>query len=531
MKKTIAVCLAAALLCGLFGASCAKPDMPPASSDSAGSYQPPDSSAGTEPEVSEMPTESGVTVSGGEFQPVTPGKTTGRTVDTKKTSDTTRAQNTQANKTTTAGKTPTTTAKPQEDAMTTAIQAFLNVKPSITPMPAYNPDSDPKSKANEWANIEAITFDGAAINNRKTKVFAYIGFPEGASASKKVPAIVLVHGGGGHAYAEWVKLWTDRGYAAIAMDTTGFFPSETGKGVAGRESDNAAWWHFGLYGDFAQTGYVNAPNNDEMKYPTKPLDQQWMYHAIVDTMLARNILAADSRVDTAKIGITGISWGGVITSLAIGYDANYAFAIPVYGSGYLDEAHSWMGPIFSNAGVKKNWSAAERFDRIKMPVLWLGWTNDTAFSINSNSKSYDDTKAAGAILSMKMHWGHSHGQGWQPEEAFHFADSIVKDGPTMTVCVTEPRGRDISFTIKPASDATEVSAQIFYITDKLSYTSKTPGSWPTIDQTWKTAKCTVEGNTVKGTLPSLANSYYVELTTTTPDGKYITTTRFVEGIR
>lgn len=480
-----------------------------------------------------MPTESGSPASSEAALPTgeNPGKPTDKPMNTTTVSIGTRTQSTQQDKVTTTGKLPTTTAKPKEDAMTTAIQAFLKVTPRIADMPAYNPDSDPKSGANEWSNIKAIAFDGATISRRKTKVFAYIGFPEGASASKKVPAIVLVHGGGGHAYAEWVKLWTDRGYAAIAMDTTGFFPSETGKGVAGRETDNAAWWHFGLYGDFAETGYVNAPNNDEMKYSSKPLDQQWMYHAIADTMLARNILAADSRVDASKIGITGISWGGVITSLAIGYDSSYAFAIPVYGSGHLDEALSWMGPIFSKADTKKNWSAAERFDRIHMPVLWLGWSNDMAFSINSNSRSYDDTKAAGAILSMKTHWGHSHGQGWQPKEAFHFADSIVKGGPTMTTCVTEPRGRNFSFTIKPASDATKVTAQILYITDELSYTSKTPGSWPTIDQTWKAKECTVEGNTVKGTLPSLAHSYYVELTTTTPDGKYVTTTRFVEKAR
>ena len=36
--------------------------------------------------------------------------------------------------------------------------------------------------------------------------------------------MVLVHGGGGTAFAEWVKAWTSRGYAAIAMDTCGQIP-------------------------------------------------------------------------------------------------------------------------------------------------------------------------------------------------------------------------------------------------------------------------------------------------------------------
>ena len=39
-----------------------------------------------------------------------------------------------------------------------------------------------------------------------------------------MPGIVLVHGGGGVPFASWVKMWNDRGYAAIAMSVTGDFP-------------------------------------------------------------------------------------------------------------------------------------------------------------------------------------------------------------------------------------------------------------------------------------------------------------------
>lgn len=39
--------------------------------------------------------------------------------------------------------------------------------------------------------------------------------------------MVLVHGGGGTAFADWVKLWTARGYAAISMSYDGMMPTET----------------------------------------------------------------------------------------------------------------------------------------------------------------------------------------------------------------------------------------------------------------------------------------------------------------
>lgn len=112
----------------------------------------------------------------------------------------------------------------------TGLAGMLDVTPNITYMPEYDPKSS-ASGANSWSNIKALTYDGVEIDGEKTKVFAYIGYPEGVSSTNKAPAIVLLHGGGGHAYAEWVKLWTDRGYVAIAMDNTGYFPSEAGQGA------------------------------------------------------------------------------------------------------------------------------------------------------------------------------------------------------------------------------------------------------------------------------------------------------------
>lgn len=405
---------------------------------------------------------------------------------------------------------------------------LLHTVPTVTPLPDFAPHSQPDGE-NEWAHIQAITYEGAPYNGKKTKVFAYIGFPQTA-AKQPVPAMVLVHGGNGHAFAEWVKMWNDRGYAAIAMDNTGFFPSEEGKGFAGYELDDKAWWHHGLWGDLSEEGYTGAPNNDEMTSCEKPIPEQWMYHAVADTILAHNILLADDRVDNDRIGITGISWGGVITSLAIGYDTRYAFAIPVYGSGYLEQSHGWMKNCFHHELTQQNWSAAHRFDLVKIPVFWVCFTDDTPFSINSNSRSYDDTKDAGAILLMRQNMGHSHCCGWAPPEIFQFADSMVKGTPALTHCLTEPAGQQFSFNITPPEDATAVTARIAYITAPLSYSIKEEGASLTIDQAWQFAPCEVCDNTVKGVLPDEAVSYYVELTATTPRGDLLTTSRFVEHI-
>jgi cephalosporin-C deacetylase-like acetyl esterase len=45
-----------------------------------------------------------------------------------------------------------------------------------------------------------------------------------------------------------------------------------------------------------------------------------MYHALADTMLANSLLRSLPEVDATKIGVMGVSWGGVITSTVIGLD-------------------------------------------------------------------------------------------------------------------------------------------------------------------------------------------------------------------
>lgn len=45
---------------------------------------------------------------------------------------------------------------------------FLDILPEIRYIPEFDPSD----------SIRALTYDGAKIGGQKTKVFAYIGFPE-----------------------------------------------------------------------------------------------------------------------------------------------------------------------------------------------------------------------------------------------------------------------------------------------------------------------------------------------------------------
>src|SRR5690242_17988742 len=81
--------------------------------------------------------------------------------------------------------------------------------------PAIHPaDGFPDS-----GKMRALFFDGLPYRGKATRVFAWYGTPEPKQG--KVPGIVLVHGGGGTAYREWVEKWNQHGFAAISIAVEG----------------------------------------------------------------------------------------------------------------------------------------------------------------------------------------------------------------------------------------------------------------------------------------------------------------------
>jgi len=73
--------------------------------------------------------------------------------------------------------------------------------------------------------VRSLLYHSVDYQGKPTQVFAYYSNPDLYSGKKtgrkKYPGVVLVHGGGGKAFKEWVEKWAAEGYAAIAMDLSG----------------------------------------------------------------------------------------------------------------------------------------------------------------------------------------------------------------------------------------------------------------------------------------------------------------------
>ena len=395
-------------------------------------------------------------------------------------------------------------------------QEMMNIFPEVKEVKEFNPTG-------EYEGIKAITYDGVKTDKGKTKVFAYIGYPSGAKERKSLPAVVLVHGGGGEAYLPWVKMWTDKGYVAIAMSTTGDFPLVINAGMSEQSGVCNDWYH-GLCGIFKEEGYVNAPENDEIENSYADVSEHWLFHAVSQVILAGNVLRKDSFVDSDKIGIAGISWGGIITSIAIGYDNRFAFAVPIYGSGYLLDGMGGITPKFYLGRNQDFWLAEKRFEYIKMPVLWLCWNKDLPFSANSNSMSYIDTvkNNKDTRISMVHEMYHCHTNAWWRKEALAFADSVCQKGKRFPT-VFEVDG---TYIIDNPDMADLTVVKLYYITEKMSYKENKDGLLE-MCQDWIIEHAECENGKIICNVTENAVEYYFELTTKleNDDFEYVTTSQ------
>ena len=261
--------------------------------------------------------------------------------------------------------------------------------------------------------VHAIFYETLPWNGKPTRAFAWIGLP--AKREGKIPGIVLVHGGGGTAYKEWVQKWNAQGFAAISIAVEGQTDVDEKKEVKGRP----VWARHAFSG----------PARDGTFADTKlPVKEQWMYHALADTMLANSLLRSLPEVDASKIGVMGVSWGGVITSTVIGLDERFAFGIPTYGCGHLFDAENhWGVALHDNEGYKQVWDGMNYADRVKMPVLWFSWPQDAHFPLGCQAENY--RKAPGPhMVTLISKMGHSHPAGWNPPDSYAFAKSVVETG-------------------------------------------------------------------------------------------------------
>ena len=335
--------------------------------------------------------------------------------------------------------------------------------------------------------LRAFFYEGPPFKGKATRVFAWYGAPSVAGNSKS-PAMVLVHGGGGTAFQDWVRLWNKRGYAAIAMDTCGCVPR-------------------GEYNKWERHEFGGPPGWGDFDAVDEPVPDQWTYHAVADVILAHSLLRSFPEVDAERTGITGISWGGYLTCIVAGVDNRLKCAVPVYGCGFLGENSAWLD-AFSKLGAEKSrrwlslWDPSVYLGRASMPVLWITGTNDFAYPMDSLRKSYRlPTGPRQLCIRLRMPHGHG-GPGENPEEIRAFADNVLKGSAPLPKVTGQGRDGNSAWATYTAETAIAKA--------ELNYTRDT-GTWK--ERKWESVPATIDAAAQKvvATLHEGISVYYFNL--------------------
>ena len=284
----------------------------------------------------------------------------------------------------------------------------------------------------ETSAVRSLLYAGEPFGGRDTRVFAVYATPASIGGADRSPApagegswpgIVLVHGGGGTAFPEWVTLWAKRGYAAIAMD------------LAGCRPDPAA---------AARRGVVRLPDGgpgQEHKdkfdtIATPDISDDWPYHAVANVIRGHSLLRSLPGVDPDRTAITGISWGGYTTCLVASLDSRFRAAVPVYGCGHLRENSCWLGD-FERIGADHAARWSELYDpasylpACRVPIFFLNGTNDFAYPLDSFMKSHADVRHADRNIRIEVNMPHGHEAGWAPPEIAAFVDAALLGTPRL----------------------------------------------------------------------------------------------------
>jgi len=164
-----------------------------------------------------------------------------------------------------------------------------------------------------------------------TVVYAMIAMPADAVPGKKLPGLLVLHGGG--QFAQWspmywlVGQWAAAGYVVVACDLPG---------IANTEFADAA------SGTWRSVPYSAIP----MFTVTPDIKASSLYTAEATALKAFALLKTQPEVDPSKIGIVGTSWGGYSTTMLCGLLGDrVAAGFSQFGCGFYDEDSAWK-PYF-----------------------------------------------------------------------------------------------------------------------------------------------------------------------------------------
>lgn len=353
--------------------------------------------------------------------------------------------------------------------------------------------------------IRSLTYRNEQFQGKPTDVFAFYATPGSISGDKSkdrnLPAVVLIHGGGGTAFAEWVWLWANRGYAAIAMDLSGRrpespqFDEKTGELIRQRVKRTRL-----------EHGGPEADHIAKFQNVGGDITDDWQFHAVAGVVRAHSLIRSFPEVDADRTAVTGISWGGYMTCLVASIDDRFKAAVPVYGCGFLYEGESVQKRLIDSLDKKKRaewirvYEPSAWLPKCRVPILFVNGTNDKHYPLSSYVRSFNLVKSAKQIR-IGVNMRHSHPAGWAPAEIGLFIDQHINGGKPLPQMSAPKTGKN-EVTAEVTSALPLKKVQLHFTTD----------SGPLVDRKWQSRDASLSGTTISASVPAEATIWMLSAT-------------------
>ena len=292
--------------------------------------------------------------------------------------------------------------------------------------------------------------------------------------------MVLIHDDGGTAYRDWVRMWTARGYAAIAIDLGG-------KGLDGNPLP-----------DGGPDASLAVKFSVSMGW-----ENSWVRHAVAAVIRAHSLLRKIPVVDSRRIAVNGIGWGGYLACIAAGLDPRFACAIPVYGCGnILENGYEKWAPFISKMRQEERDWWNERCEptvylkKSTMPMLFIGGANDPECPLYCLERTIQHPKGP-VMTCIRPDMVHSHEAALATNEIHWFTNYLFLNEPALPR-VGPPCMKDDKLSAPFSSELKAESAQLHYTTDT--------GKWKS--RKWKSIPATLQRRLVIAEIPEKATGCY-----------------------
>ncbi len=357
----------------------------------------------------------------------------------------------------------------------------------------------------EWeqdgAVCRVVRYEVGTFKGAPARVAAFYVFPKGGT---NLPAILQLHGGGQSANFDGALADAKRGYAHLSLNWGGN-PLNFGR---------AAEKYDGPQTDWGALDATHPPQRDKANHfagaltpdeftldPVEsPRNSNW-FIVLIAARRGLTFLEQQPEVDGARLGVTGHSMGGKLTTNLAGIDSRVKAAVPSCGgAGDLTTDQADVP-----GGLKKPHAAVELacisdnayIPRIACPVLWLSPANDFHAHIDHMAWNWRNVPDERLRFSIAPHLNHRHPPEFAITEKLWFAQHLrgaltLPATPALTLTLATSNGVPMA-TVRPDFALPVIRVELYYAIDPHELT-----------RFWRDAQPVSDCNEWKAELPVLS---------------------------